>query len=84
MYPNQDQMISSEVCSMSVIAGIYAFSILVKSVYEWFLFYYVHEKNLEAITDMVRYEMVLLPLVWDGIPVVAIYNLHRQSFGCSR
>lgn len=65
-----------EARKMTLIAMIFCLSFLAKVSYQWTMFYMHTEGNKKDVFEMLRYQAIVMPLVWDVIPLTTIFILH--------
>lgn len=62
------------------IAILFCVSIIVKSIYEWFMYYQYELRHKRKVLIMMQVEATIMPLFWDVMPVSLIYYLHKYNF----
>lgn len=76
LYPGRD---FDEKTRIIVIAMIFLLSAISKFVYQWEMYYQHSQKDQKIVRGMLTVQCILMPILWDVIPIYTIYYLHQVN-----
>lgn len=63
-----------------LIAFVFSLSITTKSLFEWVMYYKHLQSDSQYVQSMLQIQEIFMPLLWDVLPVCAIFYLHFVNF----